>query len=321
MAKIIFYLYIIYGSLGKIRAESAAVERMSMTLDELKDVIREGSANESTNSERSGIEVTSAAVAENLNDDFDIQFSNETMGSLSSLNTTVEEKSEDKTKKSLIESIELFESTHKAVKYPLSLGYKRGDDLNGYSIEQLEKINRVQRCVSSSQQMSCIGANLLISVSKVVEGYVESMEGYSNNLAHSITELQDVLQEILLEQSDSMPEINSPYVKLGLILGSAGITTYITNKSRKPKVDNTACHEGKEHDDVDNVVSQPTPVCNVRVATTSCRDMRGPYTGTYLSEAPTKRKYVRKAPTKKEKEKMQLTGMSLEQIRSQDSSR
>ena len=282
-----------------------------MTLDELKDVIREGSANESTNFERSGIEVTSAAVAENLNDDFDIQFSNETMGSLSSLNTTVEEKSEDKTKKSLIESIELFESTHKAVKYPLSLGYKRGDDLNGYSIEQLEKINRVQRCVSSSQQMSCIGANLLISVSKVVEGYVESMEGYSNNLAHSITELQDVLQEILLEQSDSMPEINSPYVKLGLILGSAGITTYITNKSRKPKVDNTACHEGEKPDD-DRVHYATTPVVSqppVRAGT--------PYTGTYLSEAPTKRKYVRKAPTKKEKEKMQLTGMSLEQIRSQ----
>ena len=218
-------------------------------------------------------------------------------------------------RQSKINAIEMFESTHPArgpdaIKYPAGCGYQRGDSLANLTDEQLDKVIGVQRCITSSRQMSVIGATLIVQLSKLVEGYVASLDGYSNNLANNLTELQEVLQEILLDNSDSIPEINSPYVKLAMILGISGISTYAANKNKEQKAGFSKNPGTGTSEDESQKETTSEMTDKIAVAATP-----SPYCGTVMVEQKPKRKYVRKVPTKKEAEKMRALNMTLEQVR------
>lgn len=217
-------------------------------------------------------------------------------------------------RQSKINAIEMFESTHPArgpdaIKYPAGCGYQRGDSLANLTDEQLDKVIGVQRCITSSRQMSVIGATLIVQLSKLVEGYVASLDGYSNNLANNLTELQEVLQEILLDNSDSIPEINSPYVKLAMILGISGISTYAANKnkelSKKAAFEKAASPEKPSKSEATNEQKGTDKVDQT------------PYCGTVMVESKPKRPYTRKVPTKKQAEKMKALGITFEQLKAQ----
>ena len=122
-----------------------------------------------------------------------------------------------------------------------------------------------------------------------------------------MTELQEVLQEILLDNSDSIPEINSPYVKLAMILGISGISTYAANKNKEQK--NAHMADQKRSDKEQSSQEQKTNNDLDKTAPASH------YCGTVMVEEKPKRKYVRKVPTKKEAEKMRALNMTLEQVR------
>ena len=285
---------------------------MSMTIDQLKQAL---------NSEH-GIEVTAddpgeteATPCVSSDDDLFPTMTNERLG--------VEVPQTQVSRQSKINSIEMFESTHPArgpdaIKYPAGCGYQRGDSLSNLSDEQLDKVIGVQRCITSSRQMSVIGATLIVQLSKLVEGYIASLDGYSNNLANNLTELQEVLQEILLDNSDAIPEINSPYVKLAMILGISGISTYAANKNKEQKnahmadqkrSDKAHMADQKRSDKEQSSQEQKTNNDLDKTAPAS------PYCGTVMVEEKPKRKYVRKVPTKKEAEKMRALNMTLEQVR------
>lgn len=279
---------------------------MSMTIDQLKQAL---------NSEH-GIEVTAdepgeteARAESRQEDDLFPTMTNERLG--------VEVPQTQVSRQSKINAIEMFESTHPArgpdaIKYPAGCGYQRGDSLANLTDEQLDKVIGVQRCITSSRQMSVIGATLIVQLSKLVEGYVASLDGYSNNLANNLTELQEVLQEILLDNSDSIPEINSPYVKLAMILGISGISTYAANKNKEQKKEHMADQgKGREESIKLGQSSQDQKTNNEEKPAGDVK----PYCGTVMVEEKPKRKYVRKVPTKKEAEKMRALNMTLEQVR------
>lgn len=278
---------------------------MSMTIDQLKQAL---------NSEH-GIEVTAdepgeteARAESRQEDDLFPTMTNERLG--------VEVPQTQVSRQSKINAIEMFESTHPArgpdaIKYPAGCGYQRGDSLANLTDEQLDKVIGVQRCITSSRQMSVIGATLIVQLSKLVEGYVASLDGYSNNLANNLTELQEVLQEILLDNSDSIPEINSPYVKLAMILGISGISTYAANKNKEQKAGfSKNPGTGTSEDESQKETTSSVMTDKIAVAATP-----SPYCGTVMVEQKPKRKYVRKVPTKKEAEKMRALNMTLEQVR------
>lgn len=301
---------------------------MSMSIDELKQAL---------NSDH-GIEVTSEACdpdnssAEPESDLFPAM-TNERLGVNITAETGVE------SRQSKISKIELFESTHpgrgpEAIKYPAGCGYQRGDSLAGLTDEQLDKVIAVQRCVNSSRQMSVIGASLIVQLSKLVEGYISSLDGYSSNLANNLTELQEVLQEILLDNSDSIPEINSPYVKLAMILGISGISTYAANKNKetvrmKDSKEATRVKVDSGHGGVATRVKvdsghvdtgEQTLTTGASIGADAGHQIEKPYCGSILVDncKPKKRPYTRKVPTKKQAEKMKALGISFEQLKQQE---
>lgn len=273
---------------------------MSMTIDQLKQALNSEHGIEVTADEPGETEATPCVSSD---DDLFPTMTNERLG--------VEVPQTQVSRQSKINSIEMFESTHPArgpdaIKYPAGCGYQRGDSLSNLSDEQLDKVIGVQRCITSSRQMSVIGATLIVQLSKLVEGYIASLDGYSNNLANNLTELQEVLQEILLDNSDAIPEINSPYVKLAMILGISGISTYAANKNKEQKNAHMADQKrsDKEQNKEQKTNNEEKPAGDVK-----------PYCGTVMVEEKPKRKYVRKVPTKKEAEKMRALNMTLEQVR------
>lgn len=311
---------------------------MSMSIDELKQALNSDHGIEVTSDEpafSSETEHISSKAASDAEDSLFPAMTNERMG-VAVGDTPVE------SRQSKISKIELFESTHpgrgpEAIKYPAGCGYQRGDSLAGLTDEQLDKVIAVQRCVNSSRQMSVIGATLIVQLSKLVEGYISSLDGYSSNLANNLTELQEVLQEILLDNSDSIPEINSPYVKLAMILGISGISTYAANKNKetvrmkdskeatrvtgfsKNPSKNGVIEVDSGHGGVDT--GEQTPTINAAsIGADAGHQIEKPYCGSILVDncKPKKRPYTRKVPTKKQAEKMKALGISFEQLKQQE---
>lgn len=323
---------------------------MSMSIDELKQALNSDHGIEVTSDDVPDVNskpTNSEACTDGSVDDLFPAMTNERLG----VSVTAEPGVE--TRQSKINKIELFESTHpargsEAIKYPAGCGYQRGDSLAGLTDEQLDKVIAVQRCVNSSRQMSVIGASLIVQLSKLVESYISSLDGYSNNLANNLTELQEVLQEILLDNSDSIPEINSPYVKLAMILGISGISTYAANKNKetvrmKNSKEATRVKVDSGHGGVDT--GEQTPTINAAsIGADAGHQIEKPYcggslkgepllnpqrSGTSRAESgygsilvdnckPKKRPYTRKVPTKKQAEKMKALGISFEQLKQQE---
>jgi len=142
-------------------------------------------------------------------------------------------------KECLIKQIELFEQMAvRRTKFPSSLRYKYGDDLNMYSIEELQKISSCQSNLSNVNKMSRIGTIMFLGLAQAGEGYIESLKGFSDNLGSSVGEIQECISEILLEQSEYLEELTSPYTRLGLVVMMSGLQTVAENM-KKSSVSNS----------------------------------------------------------------------------------
>jgi len=131
------------------------------------------------------------------------------------------------------------------------------------------------------------------------------------------------LQEILLDNSDSIPEINSPYVKLAMILGISGISTYAANKNKEMAKESKKAQEQKHEESpqeqktaVNEQKEKPSPYCGGSL--TKSRAESGYGSVLVDISPPKKRPYTRKVPTKKQAEKMKALGISFEQLKQQE---
>lgn len=196
---------------------------MSLSISELKNLIADGAEDTGR-----GIEVTSEPVGE--------------VGGYSSLDsevppalyperrTVTDPGKVAELKECLVKQIELFEQMQpRRTKFPSSLRYKYGDDLNMYSVEELQKISSCQSNLSNVNKMSRIGTIMFLGLAQAGEKYIDGLKGFSDNLGGSIGEIQECISEILLEQSEYLEELTSPYARLGLVVGMAGLQTYVTN--------------------------------------------------------------------------------------------
>lgn len=77
--------------------------------------------------------------------------------------------------------------------------------------------------------MSRIGTIMFLGLAQAGEKYIDGLKGFSDNLGGSVSEIQECISEILMEQSEYLEELTSPYARLGLVVGMAGLQTYVTN--------------------------------------------------------------------------------------------
>lgn len=144
----------------------------------------------------------------------------------------------EKTKNKLINIIENNECINanvRKIKYPPTLNYKYGDNLRNYDIENLQKIIKIQNSLSGISKFSAIGTLMIIQGTMLLEKYVESLNGYSGDLIPHMKEIEECLQEILLDVSDEVEMLTSPYARLAMIFAMAGISTYSKNQMSSPK--------------------------------------------------------------------------------------
>jgi hypothetical protein len=238
------------------------IYKMSLSISELKNLIADGAED---GAGTGGIEVTSEDVGPYS------QMDSEVPPALYPERRTVTDPGKvAELKECLIKQIELFEQMQpRRTKFPSSLRYKYGDDLRMYSVEELQKISSCQSNLSNVNKMSRIGTIMFLGLAQASEGYIDGLKGFSDNLSGSMSEIQECISEILLEQSEYIEELTSPYARLGLVVGMAGLTTY-TNNMRSgtvmadQSVNNVSSTTGveqnvKNEQSVDNV-SSTTPV-------------------------------------------------------------
>lgn len=149
----------------------------------------------------------------------------------------------DKQKNKLIEIIETFEVTNpkeaKTIKYPESCGfYKFGDSLRNLEVEQLQKIIKIQNSLNQFSQFARIGAIMTIQGCKMLEEYVDDLNGFGANTANSLNEIEQCMKEILLNHSDDIEDVMTPEVRLLLILASSAGIVYSVNKAKKKNNNN-----------------------------------------------------------------------------------
>jgi len=195
---------------------------MSLSISELKNLIADGAED---GAGTGGIEVTSEDVGPYS------QMDSEVPPALYPERRTVTDPGKvAELKECLIKQIELFEQMQpRRTKFPSSLRYKYGDDLRMYSVEELQKISSCQSNLSNVNKMSRIGTIMFLGLAQASEGYIDGLKGFSDNLSGSMSEIQECISEILLEQSEYIEELTSPYARLGLVVGMAGLTTYTNN--------------------------------------------------------------------------------------------
>lgn len=203
------------------------IYRMSLSISELKNLIADGAEDTGR-----GIEVTSEPVGEVGG--YSSLDSSEVPPALYPERRTVTDPGKvAELKECLVKQIELFEQMQpRRTKFPSSLRYKYGDDLNMYSVEELQKISSCQSNLSNVNKMSRIGTIMFLGLAQAGEGYIESLKGFSDNLGSSIGEIQECISEILLEQSEYLEELTSPYTRLGLVIGMAGLQTVAANMQK-----------------------------------------------------------------------------------------
>jgi len=199
---------------------------MSLSISELKNLIADGAEDHGTG----GIEVTSEDVGPREVSGYS-QMDSEVPPALYPERRTVTDPGKvAELKECLIKQIELFEQMQpRRTKFPSSLRYKYGDDLRMYSVEELQKISSCQSNLSNVNKMSRIGTIMFLGLAQASEGYIDGLKGFSDNLSGSMSEIQECISEILLEQSEYIEELTSPYARLGLVVGMAGLTTYTNN--------------------------------------------------------------------------------------------
>lgn len=160
--------------------------------------------------------------------------------SLNSIKLTLDN---DKQKNKLIEIIETFEVTNpkeaKTIKYPESCGfYKFGDSLRNLDVTQLQKIVKIQNSLNQFSQFARIGAIMTIQGCKMLEEYVEDLNGFGSNTANSLNEIEQCMKEILLNHSDDIEDVMTPEIRLLLILASSAGIVYSVNKAKKKNNNN-----------------------------------------------------------------------------------
>lgn len=202
---------------------------MSLSISELKNLIADGAEDTGR-----GIEVTSEPAGDSMGDTGYSRMEAEVPPALYPERRTVTDPGKvAELKECLVKQIELFEQMQpRRTKFPSSLRYKYGDDLNMYSIEELQKISSCQSNLSNVNKMSRIGTIMFLGLAQAGEGYIENLKGFSDNLSGSVSEIQECISEILLEQSEYLEELTSPYARLGLVIGMAGLQTVAANMQK-----------------------------------------------------------------------------------------
>lgn len=165
------------------------------------------------------------------------------LGDLGEYNKITSTLDTDKQRTKLIEIIETFEVTNpkeaRTIKYPESCGfYKFGDSLRSLEVEELQKIVKIQNSLNQFSQFARIGAIMTIQGCKMLEEYVDDLQGFGSNTANSINEIEQCMKEILLNHSDDIEDVMTPEVRLLLILASSAGIVYSVNKAKKKNNNN-----------------------------------------------------------------------------------
>lgn len=200
-----------------------------ITINQLEKIISEEPEN---NNEPDVVEIK----------DYESQIGNQFLGNsendfIQQINQQEDNEEEKNYRQKLIDQIEKFElinTNSKKMKYPASCGnYKYGDNLRELGTDELKQIIKLQNSSSSFEKFARVATIMTLQGCALVENYISDLNGFTGSASKSMVDIEECFKEILLEYSDEMEGIMGPETRLLMILGSAAIVTYSTNKAKK----------------------------------------------------------------------------------------